>query len=593
MNKNIVIFDVDGTLTESTMTIKDDMIDVLRQLKHKNYDLAIVSGGTFTKLSSQIQEKNMDLFKYIFAENGTTCVKHNKLFEVNKMTGHIREESIQRIINFVLRYIANLELPYKRGTFIDFRNGMMYVTPIGANCSYLERLDFIKYDQEHNIRKQMIEALEKEFADLDFSFLLGGSIGIGIHPKKWDKTFCLNYLEGEKYENLYFFGDRVEPDGNDYCLYNHPDIIGFGTSGPEETQKILNSLFLKERTSFEELKNRIETEDVDINWDYVKAYEYEDLINYDQLVESNCDFSKIAIVKLNGGLGTTMKCVGPKAIVKVKNDLSFLEIIINQIRVLNKKHNCQVPLILMNSYNTDSDPVMNKIIEDCQDVKILRFNQSKIPRIDVKSGKPMNLITEDKTSYCPPGTGDFYESLLYSDIYPELIKMNVKHLFVSNIDNLNATPCPKLVKYLQGNKNLEFGIEVTPKTELDVKGGTFIDYQGKTKLLELAMVPEDHLNEFYSIEKFKTFNTNNIWLNLEKMATVYKLDLLKNYKTVNDNKVMQIESVIGSAINNFDQTVIFMVGRDRYKPVKKIEDLERIKNEYTLDDNFILQKLNK
>ena len=107
---------------------------------------------------------------------------------------------------------------------------------------------------------------------------------------------------------------------------------------------------------------------------------------------------------------------------------------------------------------------------------------------------------------------------------------------------------------------MEFGIEVTPKTELDVKGGTFIDYQGKTKLPEVAMV-EEHLNEFYSIEKFKTFNTNNIWLNLEKLATVYKLDLLKNYKTVNDNKVMQIESVIGSAINNFDKTVIFMVDK--------------------------------
>lgn len=589
MNKKIILFDVDGTLTESTMVIKDEMIDTLKKIK-KYHDLAIVSGGTFTKLKSQIQEKNLNLFSYIFAENGTTCVKNNKLFEINKLTGYVREETLQKIINFILRYIANLELPYKRGNFINFRNGMMYVTPIGSDCSYLERQDFILYDKEHNIRNKMIQALRNEFSDLDFSFLLGGSIGIGIHPESWDKTFCLKFLKD--YQDIYFFGDRVERDGNDYCLYNHPNIIGFGTSGPEETMKILNSLFLRVRTSFEELKERIETEDLDIVWDHVKAYQYEDLINYDQLVESNCDFSKIAIVKLNGGLGTTMKCVGPKAIVKVKDDLSFLEIIINQIRVLNKKHNCQVPLILMNSYNTDSDPVMNKIIEDCQDIKILRFNQSKIPRIDVKSGKAMNLIKEDKTSYCPPGTGDFYESLLYSDIYPELIKMNIKHLFVSNIDNLNATPCPKLVKYLQNNSNLEFGIEVTPKTELDVKGGTFIDYLGKTKLLELAMVPKEHLNEFYSIEKFKTFNTNNIWLNLERLATTYKLDLLKNYKTVNDNRVMQIESVIGSAINNFDKTVIFMVGRDRYKPVKKIEDLERIKNEYSLNDDFILIKKN-
>ena len=588
MNKKLVLFDLDGTLTESTMLIKDDIINILKRLN--TYDLAIVSDGTYSKLKSQIQEKNLDLFKYIFAENGTTCVKNNKIYDLTKLTGHIREETLQKIINFVLRYIADLELPYKRGNFINFRNGMMYVTPIGSDCSYLERQDFIIYDKEYKVRNKMIDALNNEFDDIGFSFLLGGSIGIGIHPNSWDKTFCLKYLEKDNYSEIYFIGDKVEPNGNDYCLYNHPDIIGFGTSGPKETQKILNSLFLRERTSFEELKERIETEDVDINWDYVKAYQYQDLINYQDLVESNCDFSKIAIVKLNGGLGTTMKCVGPKAIVKVKDDLSFLEIIINQIRVLNKKHNCRVPLILMNSYNTDSDPVMNKIIEDCHDVKILRFNQSKIPRIDVNSGKAMNLIKEDKTSYCPPGTGDFYESLLYSDIYPELIKINVKHLFVSNIDNLNAVPCPKLVKYLQDNSNLEFGIEVTPKTELDVKGGTFIDYQGKTKLLELAMVPEEHLSEFYSIEKFKTFNTNNIWLNLEKMATVYKLDLLKNYKTVNNNKVMQIESVIGSAINNFDQTVIFMVGRDRYKPVKKIEDLERIKNEYSLNDDFILIK---
>ena len=95
MNKKIILFDVDGTLTESTMVIKDEMINTLKAVK-KNHDLAIVSGGTFSKLKSQIQEKNLDLFNYIFAENGTTCVKNNKLYEMNKLTGHVREETLQR-----------------------------------------------------------------------------------------------------------------------------------------------------------------------------------------------------------------------------------------------------------------------------------------------------------------------------------------------------------------------------------------------------------------------------------------------------------------------------------------------------------------
>merc|ERR1712083_639478 len=113
----------------------------------------------------------------------------------------------KRLINFILHYIADLDIPIKRGTFIEFRNGMMNVSPIGRNCSQEERDAFEQYDKGAQVRSKMVEVLREKFASFDFTYSIGGQISFDVFPKGWDKTFCLRYLE--EFESVHFFGDKT------------------------------------------------------------------------------------------------------------------------------------------------------------------------------------------------------------------------------------------------------------------------------------------------------------------------------------------------------------------------------------------------
>ena len=93
-------------------------------------------------------------------------------------------------------------------------------------------------------------------------------------------------------------------------------------------------------------------------------------------------------------------------------------------------------------------------------------------------------------------------------------------MFISNIDNLGATVDVNILNFLAGEEaaskpRCEFLMEVTDKTRADVKGGTLIQYEDKLRLLEIAQVPKDHLEDFKSVKTFKIFNTNNLWIKLD------------------------------------------------------------------------------
>ena len=237
----LLLFDVDGTLAESTLSVSQTMINILTLFKDDPiYELAIVGGGDYEKIVSQIGIENLHLFKYIFSENGLVTYKENELIHKMNIKDEISELNIQQIVNYVLKYIANLDLPYKRGGFIRFRTGMLYVTPIGGDCSQEERNHFVEYDAIHQIRQKMINDLKEKFPNIDF--LLGGAIGLGIHPKGWDKSYITKLIDLHEYENVSFFGDRCTSDGNDYPLYSHPDIIGYCVENPNDTINYLVKL---------------------------------------------------------------------------------------------------------------------------------------------------------------------------------------------------------------------------------------------------------------------------------------------------------------------------------------------------------------
>lgn len=133
----------------------------------------------------------VDMCEYCFTENGLLAMKNGKEFAKQSFKDHLGEDNLKKLINFSLHYIADLEIPVKRGTFVEYRNGMINISPIGRNCSTEERNAFEDYDKTANVRKTFVTALEKEMADLNLQFSIGGQISFDVFPKGWDKSFCL------------------------------------------------------------------------------------------------------------------------------------------------------------------------------------------------------------------------------------------------------------------------------------------------------------------------------------------------------------------------------------------------------------------
>lgn len=197
MNRDniLVLFDVDGTLTPARKAIEAEFEEFLYTKVKPIATLGVVGGSDYTKILEQLNGKRvLNEFDYVFPENGLVHIEKGVEISKQSIQKHLGEEILKRFINFCLRYIADLSIPVKRGTFIDFRNGMINVCPIGRQCTYEERLEFNRYDEEHFVRRKMIEVLKKEFADVDLTFSIGGQISIDAFPFGWDKTYCLKHV---------------------------------------------------------------------------------------------------------------------------------------------------------------------------------------------------------------------------------------------------------------------------------------------------------------------------------------------------------------------------------------------------------------
>ncbi|XDD52449.1 UTP--glucose-1-phosphate uridylyltransferase [Leptospira sp. WS92.C1] len=303
----------------------------------------------------------------------------------------------------------------------------------------------------------------------------------------------------------------------------------------------------------------------------------------------------LVVIKLNGGLGTSMGLSGPKSLIPLKNGMSFLEIFAKQSSILQKKYNVSVPLILMDSFNTQKESQTElKRIGFSQKFET-SFLQHKVPRLLKDQLTPISCKTPDD-EWCPPGHGDIWISLLETGLLDNLISNGYKVAFVSNGDNLGATVHPGILQYMM-KENLEFCMEMTPKTLADKKGGAIYRriVQGKPEnyqLLETAQVPPNHMSEFEGLGKFRTFSTNNLWIHLEALREKllqgnFTLSLIVNPKNIDGKDILQLETAMGSAIRNFSRVKGIIIPRDRFAPVKKCEDyLVRRSDAYQLLENY-------
>lgn len=241
MKKNLLLFDIDGTLTIPRLKITNDMLEVLENLYTLDtIDLAFVGGSDLSKQIEQIGENNLHLFTWKFSENGLVSFKNDKLIHKASIIEKLGEDKYQHLINVCMKILANTQVPIKRGHFIELRQGMINISPIGRSCSQEEREKFYKWDQEHQIRLQIIEEIKNELPHFDLQFAIGGQISIDIFPKGWDKTYCLPFISG-LYKQIYFFGDKTEEGGNDYEIYNDSRVKSYSVKKYTDTIAILNN----------------------------------------------------------------------------------------------------------------------------------------------------------------------------------------------------------------------------------------------------------------------------------------------------------------------------------------------------------------
>jgi UTP--glucose-1-phosphate uridylyltransferase len=288
-------------------------------------------------------------------------------------------------------------------------------------------------------------------------------------------------------------------------------------------------------------------------------------------------------IVLNGGLGTTMGLTGPKSLIEAKNGKSFLEIILKQAE------NSGVQLALMNSFNTH-DATLAALSKLNPSTTPLQFIQHKFPKIRQQDLSPAIWPQNPELEWNPPGHGDVFTALNTAGMLKHLLENGIQYAFIHNLDNLGARMEESLLGYF-AEHGFSFMMEVAEKTPADIKGGHLARHHNERLLLrEAAQCPQDEIAAFQDITRYRFFNTNNIWINLESLKTLFEkehtihLPMILNPKPVDPRNessppVFQIETAMGAAVSLFDETTAVRVPRSRFFPVKSCNDLLALRSD--------------
>lgn len=309
--------------------------------------------------------------------------------------------------------------------------------------------------------------------------------------------------------------------------------------------------------------------------------------------------ARCVVVKLNGGLGTSMGLERAKSLLPVKEGFTFLDLIARQVLDLRARHGQQLRFLLMNSFSTSADTqeFLKKYTELGQGTEV-ELRQSQVPKVDAASLQPVAWPKNPQLEWCPPGHGDIYPSLLGSGLLERLLNDGVIYAFVSNSDNLGAILDLPLLEYFAGSGK-SFVMEVAERTPSDRKGGHLAQRGLRFLLRESAQCPEKDLDAFQEIERHRFFNTNNLWIRLDHLRDLLRssggfipLPIIRNSKTVdprdkNSTPVIQLETAMGAAIECFDNSGAMIVPRSRFAPVKTTSDLLALRSDaYSLTPDW-------
>lgn len=311
-----------------------------------------------------------------------------------------------------------------------------------------------------------------------------------------------------------------------------------------------------------------------------------------------------AVIKLNGGLGTSMGMDRAKSLLAVRGELSFLDVIAEQVLHLRRQYDAPLPLIFMNSFRTSADTLA--AVEKYTDLPVdglpLEFLQNREPKLRADDLTPVSWPEDPDLEWCPPGHGDIYTALRGTGILRRLREAGYERVFVSNSDNLGAVPDARIAGWF-ASSGAPFAIEAVRRLASDKKGGHFATRKsdGRIVLRETAQTLPEDKDALADLSRHKYCSTNNLWFDLaaveeelDRHDGVLGLPLIRNVKNVDPQdsstpEVVQVESAMGAAIELFDGARTIEVGRDRFVPVKTTNDLLVLRSDaYSISEDYRL-----
>lgn len=310
--------------------------------------------------------------------------------------------------------------------------------------------------------------------------------------------------------------------------------------------------------------------------------------------DARAALQKTVIIKLNGGLGTSMGLDRAKTLLTVRDGRSFLDLIVAQVQHARKAYNARLPVMFMNSFRTRQDTLeqLGDVAELQVDGLPLDFLQNAEPKIRRDDLSPVEWPADPTLEWCPPGHGDLYPALLGSGVLDALIEAGFRYASVANGDNLGAAPDARLAGWFAAS-GAPYAAELCPRTVNDRKGGHLAVRisDGQLILRDTAQTAPEEMDYFTDEHRHPFFHTNNLWMDLVQVREVLRardgvlgLPLIRNEKTVDpadpaSTPVIQLESAMGAAIEVFAGATAVVVPRDRFLPVKTTNELMLLRSD--------------
>ncbi len=304
--------------------------------------------------------------------------------------------------------------------------------------------------------------------------------------------------------------------------------------------------------------------------------------------DAQAALAKTVIIKLNGGLGTSMGMEQAKSLLPVRDGKTFLDLIVDQVRAARTTYGVPLPLMFMNSFRTHDDTLAALAPYDdlAVDGLELDFVQNQEPKLRTEDLTPVEWPADPTLEWCPPGHGDLYTALEGSGVLDRLIALGYRYASVSNSDNLGAAPNAQIAGWFAAS-GAPYAAEICERTPADRKGGHLAIRKADQQLIlrDTAQTAKEEMHFFTDEHRHPYFHTNNLWFDLEVLSRTLKerhsvlgLPLILNAKTVDPSDssspaVVQIESAMGAAVEVFEGATAIGVGRDRFLPVKTTNDL--------------------